>query len=119
MQAEIEIVYLNRCCHNEVLQALLCQWQRGFLSLERNQEDTEFILLCGKWIITKGATTSLFDRNVHHLVATSTLPNGHVTSLIVEKVAIPVPPKFDDVIDIMDCWAFVSVVYGNTRAFMS
>lgn len=57
-----------------------------------------------RWIITTGPTTSLFDRSIHHIVGTSTLPNGYVTSLIVEKVAIPVPPELDDIIDTMDYW---------------
>lgn len=59
---------------------------------------------CCKWIATTGPTTSLFNCSVHHFVPTSSLPNGCVTSLIVEGVAIPVPPELDDIIDTIDCW---------------
>ena len=57
-----------------------------------------------KWIVTTGPTTSLIDRSIHHLVPTSSLPNGYVTSLIVEEAAHPVPPELDDIFDTMDYW---------------
>jgi len=57
-----------------------------------------------KWLITTGATTSLFTTNIFHLVPTSTLPKEYTTAFIVEDVGIPVPPEFDDIIDTISYW---------------
>jgi len=59
---------------------------------------------CCKWVVLAGPTTSLWNSNIHRLLATSTLPNGHVASLTVDEVAIPVPQELDDIIGTMDCW---------------
>jgi len=76
---------------------------QGTLYPRNRIKKTRNSYLC-KWIILTGPTTSLWNKNIHHVLATSALPNGYLTSLIVDEVAIPVPPELDDVIDTMDYW---------------